>query len=75
MSNETSTKNTVWQQLTVLGRPLLSVGLVRDHDRNAAGAQRVAVEQGLGKLLGKGENVLDFLWSDVLTLRQFEDVL
>ena len=59
----------------IFSGPFHDPGFFRDHNADAAVLKRVTVDQALGDHRRQAHDILDLLGSDILTLRQLEDVL
>ena len=59
----------------IVGGPFHDPGFFGDHNADAAVLKGVSVDQALGDHWRQAHDILDLLGSDILTLRQLEDVL
>ena len=58
----------------ILTGPFHGPGFLGDHNADAAVLERVAVDEALRAHRRQAHDILDLFWSDILTLRQLEDV-
>ena len=65
----------VFHVFTVSGSPLFKVSHLWHNNGNDASSQRITVDHALGNVGRKGEDVFNFFWGDVFTLRQLKNVL
>ena len=59
----------------IVGGPFHHPGFFWDHNADATVLKRVTVDEALGDHRGQAHDILDLLGSDILTLRQLEDIL
>ena len=59
----------------IVGGPFHDPSFFGDHNADAAVLKRVSIDKALGDHRGQAHDILDLLWSDILTLRQLEDIL